>query len=263
MKTPDSFIKELLDKIQQQAKDNAYKPNPYRASSAGECARKLAYMKLYPDEVMSDVGDPRVISLLDLGNTIHDSERKLYTDLGYTLSDVESTVEYKLLMDDMTELTINGKIDGKLNLPEEVIPFDIKTASDASFKKVLNMGLPYAYKAQAQVYLDSMKAHKMWFIFYNKNTSDRAVIEYLSDPNMSYQVAERFRQVYNATESNIPAREYIPYRKKEKGKQTQTLVLDSHCAQCVFKDRCYPEFKWTGTHYTCDITQYTGTYKTK
>lgn len=257
------FLDELLGKIKDHYDEGAYKPNPYRASSAGECARKLAFIKLYPEQVIDkgDGLDARTYSIFALGNLLHDSERDLYQALGYDITDREAPVEVNLLMDDMNYLRIRGKIDGKIKVNDNEILFDIKTAGNGGFNKAKSMGIPYSYKCQAQLYLDALGLEDMWFIYYNKDTSERMVLEYKSDPNISASVLNRFASVYNTvSEENLPEREFFPYRKKEKGKLTGTIVLDAHCAQCVFKDKCYSEFHINeeGTHYVTTSDVYKG-----
>jgi hypothetical protein len=176
------------------------------------------------------------------------------------------SVSYDITMDDMTTLTIKGKIDGMITLDDEDVPFDIKTAGDGPFKQVVGMGLPYAYKCQASVYLAGLNKSRMWFIYYNKNNSERHILEYIQDPNILASVQKRFSSVYNCTdEASLPDREFIPYRKREKGKLTDTLVLDSHCARCLFNSRCYPGFKLNDkqTHMVIDIKDFNGEYFTK
>lgn len=257
------FQAELLEKVKEYYDSGAYKPNPYRASSSGECARKLAFTKLFPEMVSTESPDARTYSIFALGNLLHDAERDLYNELGYTITNREASVESKLLMDDFTELTIRGKIDGMIEVGGEKILFDIKTAGNGGFNKAKSMGIPYTYKCQAQLYLDALKLDKMWFIYYNKDTSERLVMEYESDMNISHSVLRRFSSVYNTTsEEDAPAREYLPYRRKEKGRITNTVVLDAHCATCPFREKCYPQFNLDekGTHWVQTSEVYTGPY---
>lgn len=259
------FLNELLVKLKNHYDEGAYRPNPYRASSAGECARKLAFTKLYP-EVVAEAKDlgPRDYSIFALGNLLHDAERDLYEAVGYEVTDREALVEVKMLMDDMSMLNIRGKIDGKIKVSDtETVLFDIKTAGNGGFNKARSMGIPYSYKCQAQLYLDALNLDYMWFIYYNKDTSDRMVLEYASDQNISNSVRNRFAAVYNTTdETNAPSPEFFPYRQKKLGKLTGVVVLDPKCAQCPFKEKCYPAFQLNAekTHYVTTSDIYTGPY---
>lgn len=250
-----------------------FSSNPFRASSAGQCARQLGYRKLFPDEGLDtdQTVDARFQSLLDLGNIIHDSERKLYAELGYDVQDVESTVIAKYTMDDMTDIEVKGRIDGTFSFANDEgtvskVLFDIKTAGNGPFNKVKSMGLPYAYKAQASVYTKALNIPNMLFIYYNKDTSERLVLEYVDDHMMQESVRNRFNKVYNTVdEETLPNRELKPYRKREKGKLTDTLVLDPGCTRCLFNQRCYPEFSLneTGTHFTVSVDDFDGDFITK
>lgn len=258
------WLEELLSKIKKKHETNVYRPNPYRASSAGECARKLAFTKLYPELASAEEKDARLLSLFQLGHEVHDTERALYEQLGYPVLDQEKKVSINLLMDDLNYLTVEGHIDGRLQLNEdEIIPIDIKTASDGKFNQARSMGVPYKYKCQGQFYLDALKSDRMWFIYYNKNTSERMVLEYVSDANISSQVRNRFASVYNTIdESNLPPREFLPYRKRVQGKFNGTAVLDASCAQCPFRSKCYPQFQLNeeGKHYVTTTEVYDGPY---
>lgn len=250
-----------------------FSSNPFRASSAGTCARQLGYRKLYPEDGMDtdQTVDVRFQSLLSLGHTIHDSERALYAELGYDVQDVESSVVTTYTMDDMSDIEVKGRIDGTFNFKNvdgsiSKVLFDIKTAGNGPFNKVKSMGLPYAYKAQASVYTKALGVPNMLFIFYNKDTSERLVLEYVDDPQMQESVRNRFNKVYNTEdEDTLPEREWRPYRKREKGKVTDTLVLDPACTRCLFNNKCYPDFSLNaeGTHFTADIKDYDGDFIVK
>lgn len=264
----EEFFAEFNSKLANRYVSSQYRSNPFRASSAGNCARQLGYVKLYPEagQDTDTTVDIQFQTLLELGNQLHDTERQLYKELGYNVHSEEMSVSYDITMDDMTELTIKGKIDGIITVGNEDVLFDIKTAGDGPFKQVVGMGLPYAYKCQASVYLAALNKTRMFFIYYNKNNSQRHILEYIQDPNILASVHKRFSSVYNCTsEETLPDREFIPYRKREKGKLTDTLVLDAHCARCLFREKCYPGFELNDkqTHLVMDIHDYEGKFFTK
>lgn len=269
-----TFFEDFKERLANHYVVSQYSSNPFRASSAGTCARQLGYKKLYPNEGMDteQTVDIQFQSLLDLGNTIHDSERELYAKLGYTLEKVEESVTATYTMDDMSSIDIRGKVDGVIsyedankNIKYKAV-FDIKTAGNGPFNKVKSMGLPYAYKAQASVYAKALNVPNVLFIYYNKDTSERMVLEYIDDPLMQESVRRRFNKVYETKdEDTLPDRELKPYRKREKGKLTDTLVLDPGCGRCLFKAKCYPEFELNdaGTHFVALLDDFDGEYITK
>ncbi|MGK0619546.1 PD-(D/E)XK nuclease family protein [Meiothermus cerbereus] len=195
-------------------------PNPFRLSSAGKCARRLAYELHYPGEVPPV--EPRVVAIFELGSLIHDWLReKLAALYGERFHSVERAVELEV----DPGFAVPGRIDGILETESGPVLLDIKSASDKSAQSMSSNGVPYDYVAQVNAYLEATGLQKGLLVVYNKNTSEITTLPVDHDPAVVAQVKERFRAVRCSTPEQLPEREY----------ETDSFA----CRYCPFRGRCW------------------------
>jgi CRISPR/Cas system-associated exonuclease Cas4 (RecB family) len=195
-------------------------PNPFRLSSAGKCARRLAYELHYPEELPAV--EPRVVAIFELGSLIHDWMREKLKNLyGEGFHSIEKAVELEV----EPGFTVPGHIDGVLESAEGPLLLDIKSASDKSAQIMVNSGMPYDYRAQVNAYLEATGIRRGALVVYNKNTSEITTLPVDYDPVVVAEVRERFRKVRGSTPKELPEREH---------------EHDSFaCRYCPFKGRCW------------------------
>lgn len=195
-------------------------PNPFRLSSAGKCARRLAYALHYPGEVPPV--EPRVVAIFELGSLIHDWLRGKLTALyGERFHSVERTVELEVDPD----FKVPGHVDGILETESGPVLLDIKSASDKSAQNMFSNGVPYEYVAQVNAYLEATGIERGALVVYNKNTSELFTLPVDRDPAVVAQVKERFRAVRCSTPEQLPEREH----------EASSFA----CRYCPFQQRCW------------------------
>jgi CRISPR/Cas system-associated exonuclease Cas4 (RecB family) len=198
-------------------------PNPFRLSSAGKCARRLAYELHYPEELPKV--EPRVVAIFELGSLIHDWLReKLAAQHGERFHSVEKPVELEV----DPGFVVSGHVDGILETQEGPVLLDIKSASDRSARNMVSWGVPYDYRAQVNAYLEATGIRKGALVVYNKNTSEITTLPVDHDPTVVAQVRERFRKVRRSTPESLPPREHI--------------FESQACRYCPFQERCWSRY---------------------
>jgi len=219
----------ITDKILEGIKkeeEGRQRTSPVRMSSAGKCARAIAYqLHGYKAEELP----PRALMVFRLGDTVESEIKALiakYKPDNYL-------IEYPT---DPIEVTINGvkiqgHVDGHIKLPTEAI-LEIKSISDMGFKLLEREGVSYEYRCQAVMYQKAMNIPRTVFIFYNKNTSKMLQITYEYEEKIWQDCVKRWTDVTNSTKTALPEREYVP---NEKGK------LDWHCMYCGWNKTCWPD----------------------
>jgi hypothetical protein len=207
-------------------------PEPVlRPSSAGKCARALAYKRFYPDE--AEPLTARAISVFALGHVIHDMERQLIGTV-CPLEDVEKTVSFDL---DGHEVT--GHIDGVLHLTSGPVLLDIKTTNAASYERMLREGPSPDYVAQLNIYLEATGLKEGYLWLFNKDTAHRAVLQVPYDPAVVETVRRRWRSVLEASPEALPERAYGPVEEVRKGRSTGREYLPWQCSYCAFVRKCW------------------------
>ncbi|MDX2005278.1 MAG: PD-(D/E)XK nuclease family protein [Meiothermus sp.] len=207
--------------------------SPLRFSSAGKCGRALAYKKLHPEQAESLT--VRSLSVFMLGHAIHDLERALIR-LVVPLRNVEDTVTLELNGE-----TVEGHMDGIIELESGPVLLDVKTTSDASFDRMLREGPSYDYAAQLNLYMHAAGLEAGFLWLYNKNTSSRFILEVPKDPKLIEEVLARWTQVQQATPDNLPDRMYTFQSETRKGKPTGRDYLPWQCGYCQFVSTCWSQ----------------------
>lgn len=208
---------------------------PIRLSASGKCGRALAYALLYPERAGSP--SSRALSVFLLGHVLHDLERGLIAKVA-PLTDVEKEVRL-----DLGIAEVKGHIDGVLHTESGPVILDVKTTNANTFKDMVKNGPRPDYVAQVNAYMEATGIHEGYLWLYNKDTSERAIVEVAYKPEIVEEVKQRFRAALNATEDNLPAREYEAQDEIRRGKPTGRQYLPWQCKYCPFTDLCWPEFK--------------------
>jgi len=219
------MLKETIEKNLSEAYDktNTQTPNPFRASSSGECARKLAYKKLgFEGEPLND----RAKRVFRLGYIIE----KEMTDALPGLESIQA--EGKVIIDGQ-EITCH--CDGIYN--DCII--DFKSINGLGFKRVQTGFVEPSYISQMHVNMKAFGKRRAVLEFYCKDTSHihECSIEWVD--SIWDEIVERFRKVIKATDSSLPDREHEP-------KQDGTLPWQ--CSYCGYCKTCWPD-------YTMDIVK--------
>lgn len=226
-----------------------------RLSSAGTCARKLAWANHLWEEIPPI--SSRAASIFALGHLLHDAERDLIREVAPLVREEERVY---LKIPDLTQdlhqlhpivhpqtvrngngytLMVPGHVDGVLEFDDGPVLVDIKTTSTRSFGEMVKEGPSYEYRAQLNAYMEATGIHQAWLWLYNKETSHRAAVPVPYDPRIVEEVKARFRRAALATPDNPPPREYAPKQELRKKEPTGREYLPWQCSYCSFTSRCW------------------------
>lgn len=264
-----------LDLLQKQEKQNAEPPNfqPLRPSSAGDCARKLAYQymeyKGYA-KYEPEVKDPALIRLLDLGSSIEYHLLKLWGKIDYF------KIEYKqqrLTFFKVSEKEIiEGSIDFCIYLRDFRAIGDVKSKKDkfsswrksewdAIDEKLSQMQTVQVISHQGYwvedlpAFLDEL--NDQWFAANFLQLNMYACNQFIKERGIDHA----FIAQYNKNDSRVreirfkPSQELADYvEKKFKSVadainnhkepeliEQESLLGSMRCAFCRFKKNCWPE----------------------
>lgn len=214
----DRIVQKLMEAIAHRQEGDY---NPFRLSSAGKCARQMAYGLHYP-HLLPPV-DHNLAARLALGHLIHGYlQAKLSEAYGERFHSVEAPVYL-----DTGEVQVPGHIDGIVEEEDGPVIVDIKTASRWSAKRMLEGEIPYAYVAQVNAYMEAVGIDRGALLVYVKDTSDLFSVGLERDPEVVEKVKWRFNAVLNSTPESLPPRE------REKGSW--------ECEGCPFRLMCWGE----------------------
>lgn len=205
---------------------------PFRLSSSGKCARKLAYQLHIPEE--KEELTPRSISVFQLGHILHDVERHL---IG-TVTDLHSQ-ESSVFFDVEDVGLIEGHCDGIIELADRQVFVDIKTSSQSGFDEMVKNGPSYDYLCQLNAYMDAAGIHEAYLWLYCKNTSRRHVVPVPYDPRILQEVRARFKRVFDSTPDQLPEREHKAVAEVRKKVPTGREYLPWQCTYCAFTGPCW------------------------
>lgn len=252
--------KELLDAFLLGKKTQPREEKPptmMRLSASGGCTRRAIFTKL--DPTPEDLS-PRSLSIFELGDALHAMERGDMLALGVPIKDIERKVKLvvpagPLIPSDPDEAPghgegteIPGHIDGIVEIDGEDVLLDVKTMNANSFSKLLREGISEDYQAQLNSYLHALGLKRAVLWCYNKNDSDRALVEYTYSPELQERIFAHFRTAHNHKPGDaLPPPSYEPYDQRKARKPTGLSVLHFKCGYCPFRERCWP-------HYQQDLT---------
>jgi hypothetical protein len=189
-----------------------------RASSAGKCARAIAYQEHgYKGEPLNW----RARLVFRLGDSIE-------KDLTYILKDYGLTDMQKECSVTIAGTEIKGHIDGIWNGDTVV---DFKTTTTFGFKKAA-AGDVGSYDRQLHFYMKALGLKRAVLVYYCKEQSDLLEVVVPWNDSIWQEVQDRFTKVIKSTKAALPNREY---EANDKGK------LPWQCSYCNYVRTCWPE----------------------
>ena len=233
---------EIYKVIQDQLDKEIEVGNPYRASSSGSCARKLAYQKL---GIKPAPLGWRNHLVFELGHAI-ESQMQPYCKKAFkTYVGNDNDQEcVSITLDDGTVLS--GHLDGVMNEYDkptgDLMIVDWKSCATEKFKYQIEKAdkdpytkLGIGYVNQAHCYMKAKNAKKACYIFYNKNISAMRSVTIDWDDMYWDDINDRYAKV-KACDSldTLPEQEYHPA-------QRQYGFMCTYCAYC--ETICYPEYE--------------------
>ena len=218
------MLVELIQKHYAQEEEDRKWASPIRMSSAGQCARKIAYqLHGFKMEPLS----ARARMLFRLGDLV---EKDLVeVSVKYGLVDMQKEVEVEI-----AGHTIKGHIDGRVG--DTVV--DFKSCSDYAFKLAESGKIDESYSCNMHMYMKGMGLKKALLVYYKKHTSHICEVEINWDDRVWDTIVNRWVSVLNSDKDSLPAREYGP---NAKGK------LPWNCSYCSACQHCWPDFELTFT----------------
>lgn len=145
---------------------------------------------------------------------------------------------------------LNGTLDIILNINGEHKVYDVKSASDYSFKTKMNNTYThfiendtYGYNEQLFAYSEAKKLKAGGFIINNKSTGDIGVLEVPNNQDeLRLQALKKIE--YNLDNLNSPfKRSFSDVSELFKKKPTGNKCLTLACDFCNYKQECWPDLK--------------------
>lgn len=214
--------------------------NPYRASSAGECPRRLAYAYHFPE--FREPADMRFLTNMEIGNAVHDAVDRWLKLAG--ISVVQSEVQGEIEI--ISGKKLRPKFDHILKLGGEKVITDVKSKSNASFEAFRRKGMSRKERGQLHCYALMTGIKRMAILAVNKESGELLTDYCDYDPVFMSWVRENFRQVARSTPDQLPERLYPlkPFAKMYK-RDTHKNQFEMHapaeCNFCPFRERCWTE----------------------
>jgi hypothetical protein len=234
--------------------------SPLRASSAGDCPRKLGY-RLHMPEAEEPV-PPRIQRTFGIGNKLHDLEREYLVGAGIPILAEEELIEVEIL----PGVVLQGHLDNIIELDDEAWIIDFKTMSPIAFERFLRDGMEDKHRDQLHIYMHAKKIPRAILYAINKGTSEAAAIAIEYDHSITEQVFDRMRAAALSTPDRLPDRPYPPrpmvkFYKRDVHKNYAYWDLDWQCSYCPFAHQCRvvedgytPVYKGEKTYYHKDMT---------
>lgn len=223
------LIDKLLKNIGSEEKEREW-ANPIRLSSAGKCARAIAYQLHYKDKLTPLSSRARMV--FRLGDIIEAEIKSLLKKYPPEGCEIYIPDEQEEVRVNISGKEIIGHIDGRVKIDGVPHILEIKSISDIGFKNVLRGKIDYTYKCQATAYMKALGIPRTLFVYYNKNTSKLQEVRYFYEEGLWLHIVRRFTSVINSTPDCLPDREFSP---NDKGK------LPFQCSYCSACHLCWPE----------------------
>lgn len=212
--------------------------NVFRASSAGRCARALAYQWLgYTPEPIQARGI-RVFRHGDIIEEAIDKDCDLYKEKygEDILTDRQLEGEFKLTDNKVVTCHIDGITK---NNGEEII-VNIKTISDLGFRMIERGVIDYGHQCQAHCEMKAInekygkKIDKALYYYYKKNTSHDSEYIIHWDNKIMEEIEKRFISVLKCDKDNLPEREL----ERHGGLKDK---MGFPCTYCAYNKHCFPD----------------------
>lgn len=196
------LVDKILKHYTQKEKEREFSTDIFRASSSGKCVRALWYqMHGYKREAMTG----RAMMTFRLGDLVEQ-------DLGDVLK------ELNLIYGEQKPLTIHlyddcwlsGHIDGFTLDKGQILPIDIKSASNFGYQNAMKGDIGESYLCQAHCYMKALEVDRFLFLFYKKDTSHigEVIIEW--DDKVWNRIVKRYKAM---EKEEAPRREMFKINK--------------------------------------------------
>lgn len=212
------IIESILQHFTKEEKDRDWSKG-LRGSSAGKCARAIAYqIHGYEAEPLS----ARARMVFRMGDLVEQDLVNACLSSGVDL--VNQQEEVSLIIDGVE---IKGHIDGQIG--STII--DFKSTNTFRFRECKKGTVDDSYKAQMHFYMKAKGLKNALIVYYDKNTSQVCECPVDWDDAIWNQVEQRFKAVINSTKESLPGREY---------KLTSKGTLPWQCSYCAYNKHCWP-----------------------
>lgn len=247
-------IAALNRRLTERGSRRANGPTQLRLSSAGTCARQLAY-KIHNWQDATPY-DSRAISNFALGDTIHDVERAHIRSVA-PLHSEEKAVTFvvdpepiyprwgwdertqQMYVKETGPLEVVGHIDGILDLQDGPMLIDIKSASSFGFEEAERNGASYEYTAQLNAYMEATGIKRAALWMFNKNNGVRQIIPVQYKPELVAAIKQRFMKAATSSLGLMPKREHAPEVEMSRKQPTGYERLPWNCKYCSFVQVCW------------------------
>ena len=211
------IIESILQHYTKEEKDREWS-NGLRGSSAGKCARAIAYqVHGYEAEPLS----ARARMVFRMGDLVEQDMLNACKASGVELTNLQE--EVSVIIDDVE---IKGHIDAQIGS----VLVDFKSTNTFRFRECKKGNVDDSYKAQMHFYMKAKGLTDALIVYYDKNTSQVCECRVEWDDAIWNQVEQRFKAVINSTKENLPDREYS---------LTSKGALPWQCQYCSFNKHCW------------------------
>lgn len=199
-----------------------------RLSSAGKCARQLAYKYHGFPEAGKEI-DSRASLVFWTGDLVEMTIVTLAKAAGVAVvatgfSQLEVSIP-------VNGLHVNGHPDGLVIDNGETLLLEVKSMSSYSFDDFVKGMIDESYRTQINCYMFALKLKRCVLVGYNKDSGVLHEMTIEFDPKIVKAAQENLIKVIHSTKENLPERRYEP---NEKG------FYPWQCRYCAFYKTCLP-----------------------
>lgn len=235
-KTLDEALRYEVEKLagvsfkrQFMTEENGVAPGVLRLSSAGKCARQLAY-KYHGLEIKGKTIDARAKIIFFQGDLVELMLASIAKLSGCNITATglhQATVDFKV-----GENLIKGHTDGLLIEPGEVLLVEFKSMSSYAFKRFLDGYIDDSYITQYNTYLSALGVNRCVFVGLNKDNGVLHEMVITKDEIVVESARRNLLKVIESTPETLPDRPYFP---DDKG------FYPWQCAYCPAYETCLIE----------------------
>lgn len=234
-KTLDEALRYEVEKLagvsfkrQFMTEENGVSKGVLRLSSAGKCARQLAY-GYHGFEKKGKEIDARAKIIFFQGDLVELMLASIAKLSGCNLVATglnQATVDFQV-----NGTTIKGHTDGLLIEPGEIFLAEFKSMSSYAFERFQEGYIDESYIAQYNTYLDAAGINRCVFVGLNKDSGVLHEMVIQKDPAIVTKARENLLTVIKSTVEALPERRFSPDEKK---------YLPWNCLYCQFWGHCWP-----------------------
>lgn len=235
-KTLDETLRYEVEKLagasfkrQFMTEENGVSKGSLRLSSAGKCARQLAY-KYHGIETKGKEIDARAKIIFFQGDLVEMMLASIAKLAGCNL--VATGLHQALVKLTVGENVINGHTDGLLIESGEIFLVEFKSMSSYAFERFEKGFIDDSYIAQYTTYLEALNINRCVFVGLNKDNGVLHEMVIKRDPVIVDLARSNLLKVIQSTPDKLPERPYFP---DEKG------FYPWQCAYCPAYNTCLIE----------------------